>query len=400
MIATMPRLIKPWSISTTARNPDRLRGFLGVLAPMDGKNWDASSQIDFQIRLVQARLYGAFNRQFYNGLSRANIYLLESMQPISYRQAAAIFKQKHYKDLSRGCRSFKPLQRFGFANIIDGKVSITETGKAFLVEEFDYDEIYTHALLKWQLPNPLDLRRFPSSQGYNIKPFVGTLRLIDEVDRLCRKKGMKEKGLTYREVGIFATTLIDARHVESTAKDVVCRRLSLDRSDEAIFDAEEARKWRPNFNFNNMDDHLDGILGAFMITKMIACYDIYRSGIYVPLTRKIEADAIIQHDDASAGIFASASDYVADLGKIDSLPWENTRSLADIIVVLKNSIVDLGGKMPVLTIAKYGSVDEMKKHIAVLRKERLELMAQRDMQALKSPSNIREIARQLRMLQP
>ena len=166
-------MIKPWSISTTVRTPDRLRGFLSVLAQLEGERWDKSTQQSFQIRLIQARLFGAHNNQFYSNLPQADISLIESERPISYRKAADIFSRKNYEDPPmRGRQSFKPLQKFGFASVEDGKVRITEMGRILLAETKDYGDIFLHSLLKWQIPNPLE-REFPAKQGYNIKPFVG-----------------------------------------------------------------------------------------------------------------------------------------------------------------------------------------------------------------------------------
>lgn len=48
---------KPWSISTTVRNPARLRDFVLVLAEIEGKPFDTNTQCEFQIRLIQSRLY-------------------------------------------------------------------------------------------------------------------------------------------------------------------------------------------------------------------------------------------------------------------------------------------------------------------------------------------------------
>ena len=65
----MPQKIKPWSISTTVRNPERLRGFLSIASEMEGHLWK-EAQEEFQVRLIQNRLYGFGRNQFYNGLSQ------------------------------------------------------------------------------------------------------------------------------------------------------------------------------------------------------------------------------------------------------------------------------------------------------------------------------------------
>jgi len=40
---------KPWSISTTVRNPDRLRGFLSILRELEGEPFTEKNQKRYQI---------------------------------------------------------------------------------------------------------------------------------------------------------------------------------------------------------------------------------------------------------------------------------------------------------------------------------------------------------------
>ena len=47
----------PWSISTTVRNPERLRNFLKVLKELEGKEFNQENQIKYQILLIKNRLY-------------------------------------------------------------------------------------------------------------------------------------------------------------------------------------------------------------------------------------------------------------------------------------------------------------------------------------------------------
>ena len=49
---------KPWSISTTVRNPDRIRGFLEVLKDFEGVEFDEKQQIKFQIALMPESTIG------------------------------------------------------------------------------------------------------------------------------------------------------------------------------------------------------------------------------------------------------------------------------------------------------------------------------------------------------
>jgi len=65
--------MKPWSITTTVRNPERIRDFLAVLQNIEGEIWNDKNQERFQILLIQYKKYGAGNAQFYNGLTKKQI---------------------------------------------------------------------------------------------------------------------------------------------------------------------------------------------------------------------------------------------------------------------------------------------------------------------------------------
>jgi hypothetical protein len=61
---------KPWSITTTLRNPERLRSFLIVLKQLEGQDWNLENQSKYQILLIKERVYGYGSTQFYNGLNQ------------------------------------------------------------------------------------------------------------------------------------------------------------------------------------------------------------------------------------------------------------------------------------------------------------------------------------------
>jgi len=45
----------PWSISTTVRNPERLRPFLKVLKRIEGEIWDNETRCKYQTLLIQKK---------------------------------------------------------------------------------------------------------------------------------------------------------------------------------------------------------------------------------------------------------------------------------------------------------------------------------------------------------
>jgi len=145
---------KLWSISTTVRNPDRLRNFLLTLKEIENIEWNEDSQKEFQIRLIKNRFYGFGSNQFYSGLTNEQIDLIENIsKPISIEKAKEIFETKNYKDPAmRGRTSFKPLEKLGFAFIQDKKIKISTLGEYFLKEDFDLGELFFKSFIKWQYP--------------------------------------------------------------------------------------------------------------------------------------------------------------------------------------------------------------------------------------------------------
>lgn len=257
-----------------------MRSFLQVLKLQEGEVWNKEAQEKFQIHLIQARVYGAGRAQFHTGLSEDQIELIDSTRNISYREAEAIFNAKDYEDPPmRGRTSFKPLQKFGFAMLVDGKIKISDAGEQFLSENVDRD-IFLRCLLKWQLPNPLDKHGFPQQYGYCIRPFMGVLMLIREVNRLCREAGENAKGIGWDEFGIFGLTLTDHENINTTAREIMCYR-----ADAAGASAQEnilnlAREYRAQYNLKHIRDFTDNAIRYFRMTDMIT---VRGSGRYVDI---------------------------------------------------------------------------------------------------------------------
>lgn len=90
---------KPWSVTTTVRNPGRLRDFLVVLRQLENSDWNHENQKKYQVLLIQNRLYGYENPQFYNNLSQDEVDLIDDYsKEISFETAEKIFNEKDYKD--------------------------------------------------------------------------------------------------------------------------------------------------------------------------------------------------------------------------------------------------------------------------------------------------------------
>jgi len=105
---------RAWSISTTVRNPDRIRGFLEVLKDFEGVEFNENQQIKFQIALIKRKLYKP------TGLDEKLSGYYNSPSDMSEKQAKDIFE--HMKEKStvladdlglRGRTSIAPLSKMG-----------------------------------------------------------------------------------------------------------------------------------------------------------------------------------------------------------------------------------------------------------------------------------------------
>ena len=298
----MAQMIKPWSIPADCF-PDRLRGCLGVLAEWDGKRWDESAQEAFQIRLIQALF---FPDQL---SSREDFPNISSGKGISRQRAAEIYAAKNYKHPARRVRRLvQPLIAFGFLSLENGTVRITKMGEMFLAETKDYEKVFLRCLLKWEIPNPLETE-FAPRHGYNIQPFIGAMRLIAAVNRLCAKT--EKKGVSFSEFGIFALTLIDWREINKTAQEIISFRRRLlnipaERRDNFIADA--CGQLRPQFDLRRRNIHTQNAFNYFRITKYVAFREC-NDATYIDLSeaRNVELDSLFEQRDARPLFYTPAA---------------------------------------------------------------------------------------------
>lgn len=345
---------KPWSITTTLRNPERLRNFLVVLQEIENFEWNLENQKKYQILLIKNRVYGYGSRQFYNGLSEDQINLIDDQsKEISFKEAEAIFNAKNYEDPSmRGRQSLNPLKKFGFVSIKDGKIFITDLGRLFLKENFDLGEIFLRSFLKWQVPN-LDNDDYSQDSGYDIKPFIGALHLIDAVNKKEIARGKEAKGISKREFSLFVPTLVNYKDIDDYATNLIGLRDKLSgknrNEQKAIFDTYE-KEFVSKFLgtkktsaisglLKNLRDYGDNAIRYFRLTRYIF---IRGGGYYIDLEsrRSVEIKSLLDFDNAQSKSFTTKEEYLDYISNISQpqLPWETKEKYLEII---KNLVQDI-----------------------------------------------------------
>ena len=388
---------KPWSITTTLRNPERLRNFLIVLKHLENSEWNFENQKKYQILLIQNRMYGFGSQQFYKGLSEDKIELVDNpSKDISFEQAEEIFNTKDYEDPAmRGRQSINPLKKIGFVTIEGNRVKLTALGKLLLKDDFDFGEIFFRSFLKWQIPNP-DSRDYQDNEHYDIKPFIGTLHLINAVNQKEIDRGNRAKGISKREFTLFAPTLVHYQNIDSYAEKIITLRDEMSgktkQEQRKTFDTYKKnfakeflltdRKNEISGLLNNLQDYGDNAIRYFRITRYI---HIRGGGFFIDLEprRSIEINSLLDYDNAQSEFFDSKEEYLAYIADISKpkLPWETTEKYIEIIEKLVEELKEYEyplQKENLLTKDfQLMKNDEMKEYIVALREYRRELQNQK-----------------------
>ncbi|MHB1335778.1 MAG: AlwI family type II restriction endonuclease [Candidatus Humimicrobiaceae bacterium] len=386
---------KPWSISTTVRNPDRLRDFLSVLKELEGQPFNSENQIKYQILLIQKKLYKPTD------LTKGQEEYFDDIEKeMPFSVAQEIFNAQNYEDPAmRGRNSIAPLNKMGLCiakNSAEG-VKITPLGEYFLSEDYDLGKLFFIHFLKWQLPNPAS-RTFSENDGFAIKPFIGVLHLINEVNKKWTKLGNEPVGISKDEFSLLAPTLIDYKKISKQAEKLIEYRVGL-RSQK---DDKSKKKFRDTFRkhfartflgtsknceivklLNNLKDYGDNAIRYFRLTRFL---HIRGGGFYVDLEprRSIELDKLLSTDNAAPLEFESADKYIEYLADLEQpvLPWETKSELEKIAISLnsdiQNYVADLRSKIveaPAFIFQKIEKLngEQLKQYIEELRSYRRKL---------------------------
>jgi hypothetical protein len=395
-----------WSVTTTIRNPERIRSFLKVFKELEGEVWNDENQKKFQVLLIQRKVYGFGKWQFEKTLTHKQIKQLYA-NDFTYEQAEQILESKIYVGGGemRGRQSFNALEKLGLAYLdTENKIKITSFGKSFLSENYDVGEFFFKSLIKWQYPNP-DLNKYFVKEGYNIKPLIATFHLIKKVNELCAQKGIKEKGVSRIEFALFFTTLSNYENIESRVEKLFQFRFAYEKkktkAEKDTYAAEYFDKYFSEYeSWKNAREYTDNVIRYFRLTRF---FYLRGNDYYIDLEprRKIEIDSILENDNASAKVFASRADYSRYLGDATQpeLPWETKPKLQEVIKLLvadaeaiesmlKNKSIDLPQRPKIIT--ESDNIDTLKtavENIRVYRRILNDLSIHAELQLLENIEN-------------
>ena len=273
-----------------------MRDFLGVIKKLEGYPFNSENQIKYQILLIQNKFYKP------NNLTKNQKKYFDNIEKeMSFSMAKEIFESQNYKDPAmRGRNSVAPMNKMGLciAKNLAECIKITSLGYYFLPENYDLGNLFFIHFLKWQLPNPTS-KTFSKNESFNIKPFVGTLHLINEVNRLWSKAGNKPVGISKEEFSLFTLTLIDYKDIKQQAKKLIEYRSGLrtQKDDKGRIKFKDAFRnslaksfLETNKNseieklLKNLKDYGDNVIRYFKLTRFLC---IRGNGFYVDLEEAV-----------------------------------------------------------------------------------------------------------------
>ena len=179
-----------------------------------------------------------------------------------------------------------------------------------------------------------------SYKTWNTKPFISILHLIKRVNEKCESLGLKPKGISKDEFGIFALSLQNYYDVDRYAELVIDYRTKynsiLNEQDRKDFRERYINELLPNFKepVKNSVEYTDNMIRYFRQTKLIHIRGKY-SNTYIDLEprRQTEIDSILDHDNGEPIVFSNVDqwlEYFSVYGTYE-LPFETIEKL-DVIL--------------------------------------------------------------------
>ena len=342
-----------WNFTNSVRNPDRLHGFSKVLKKFEGKEWISGHQIqtDFQISLIQHKLY----------LINETI----DEDNVSFERAREIASGRWSDPPMRGRNSFSPLSKLGLCYLDENKkICLTDLGNKLSNDEIEPKDFVYNVLLKFQLPQHDEDSSYRKIDGFSIIPLIGTLQLIDRVNKLELSRGKKAKGISKQEFDLFIPTLINHEKIEEWATNLIQFRdsfsLAKTRTEkESVIDkfqmnlSELSREeWISVENKNKVrtikkrfKEYGDNIRRYFRMTGWI---HLRGNGYYIDHDprKKLETDLLLSMSSKPKQFDNDEkySIYLSDQTQ-PQLPWKTKEKLIDKYLILSATINDISSSI-------------------------------------------------------
>lgn len=262
---------KIFSINTTVRNPKRNIEFLEVFVPFAGKPFDAAAKEKYLAECVKRGIYRFTN------IDESVKYKLENDIELTPAEVKQAFRDNPQATgfANRVVTQLRSLKDQGFLDFAEGPrgtsgaiYKITFLGKALLDNIVSNSDIYTISMIALHGKSPIRTTILNET-----RPFLNTLFVMDEVKRMCEKRGKEFKGILLHEFAAFVLSMKDCNY-----------------KDAALEIMKYRDKYRNSINKEYIENYIYNIQGVLPVTfnTLIKDYvdDVYRKFELTGLLRK------------------------------------------------------------------------------------------------------------------
>lgn len=208
-------LKKCWILVTGMKNMDCAADMLDCIQKLEGKRWDKETKKRYFANLIQRGIVSPE----YNRLSEEQRALLKSGNATEEQVMKWIEELYPVNSPIRAYVQF--LTKLGLVKIDfedHKKLIITERGHQLLEGRITDEEMMIQALTDWKYPRTREDVYDPEWKGYNIRPMMATIAVIEQVNQRDERNGMKLNGITFDEFMVYLMTMYSCGQIDDRVR--------------------------------------------------------------------------------------------------------------------------------------------------------------------------------------
>lgn len=205
-----------WILVSSMKNMDCVVDMLECLCSVDGAEWNQETRGRYFRNLVQRRV----TAPELNHLSEEQRTLLKSGDATEEQIKELV--DNIYPDGRYPVHAYmQPLLKLGLVKIDfedHKKLIITERGHQLLEGKITDEEMMIQALTDWKYPRTREDVYDPEWKGYNIRPMMATIAVIEQVNQRDERNGMKPNGITFDEFMVYLMTMYSCGQINDRVR--------------------------------------------------------------------------------------------------------------------------------------------------------------------------------------
>lgn len=205
-----------WILVSSMKNMDCVVDMLECLCSVDGAEWNQETRGRYFRNLVQRRVIAPE----LNHLSEEQRNLLKSGNATEEQIKELV--DSIYPDGRYPVHAYmQPLLKLGLVKIDfedNRKLMITERGHQLLEGKITDEEMMIQALTDWKYPRTREDVYDPEWKGYNIRPMMATIAVIERVNQADERNGMEPNGITLDEFMVYLMTMYSCGQIDDRVR--------------------------------------------------------------------------------------------------------------------------------------------------------------------------------------